>query len=121
MAEQLGADLEKSRSDPGPITAGSVPIRLEWLKNNSRDNIQTGHPFVGRIGANQAFVLDPNDAANASALEREPDAAPGMTLKQQFDLRGFTNISLWKAAIAECMGMMSPFSHTSRDPYPKHP
>lgn len=110
MAERLGADLEKSRSDPGASTTGSIPVRLEWLNTDTRYG-STAHPFVGRLGANQAFVLDPNSAANASTLEREPDAAPGMTLKQQLDLRPFETLALWKAALVECMGTIHLFSH----------
>lgn len=114
MAQQLGVDLEKSRNDPGQSTIGSIPVRLEWLHTDPRYG-STAHPFVGRLGANQAFVLDPNSAANASTLEREPDAAPGMTLKQQLDLRPFKTVVLWKAALIECMGTIHLFAYLPRN------
>ena len=61
-------------------------------------------PFTGRLGGNQAFVLDRDDVDNASILQDIPDAAPWMTLAEQLDLRPFRTLSLWKAAILEGMG-----------------
>lgn len=60
--------------------------------------------FVGRVGGNQLFTVDRQDAANAAVLAKEPDAAPGMTLSEQFDLKPFTTVRLWKAALMEGMG-----------------
>lgn len=96
--EMVAADLEKSSTD------SPRPAHLAWLNSGSRYS-ETANPFIGRLGGNQAFVLDPNNAANASTLKLEPDAAPGMTLQQQFDLRGFKSIGIWKAAMMESVGM----------------
>jgi hypothetical protein len=64
----------------------------------------TTRPFIGRLGGNQGFVLDRHNAANAEILKEQPDSAPCMTLKEQFDLRGFRSLGLWKAALIEGVG-----------------
>jgi hypothetical protein len=61
----------------------------------------TTRPFIGRLGGNQGFVLDRHNAANAEILKEQPDSAPCMTLREQFDLRGFRSLGLWKAALIE--------------------
>lgn len=66
--------------------------------------IATSHPFVGRLGGVGAFVIDPHDQSNADVLKAEPDAAPGMSLSSQFDLRPFRTLALWKAASIEGIG-----------------
>ncbi|KAF5856360.1 hypothetical protein ETB97_007492 [Aspergillus alliaceus] len=63
-------------------------------------------PFVGRIGGNQGLVLDRTDPDNADLLKKVPDAAPLMTFREGFDLRGFWDIDLWKFGFIECMGTM---------------
>lgn len=68
----------------------------------------TSRPFIGRLGGNQEFVLDRHNTANAEVLREQPDSAPCMTLKEQFDLRGFRNIGLWKAALIEGIGEHLP-------------
>lgn len=60
--------------------------------------------FAGRLGGNQAFIVDRNDPDNASLLERTPDAAPMIPLKDMLDPRGFRNITLWKQALIEGLG-----------------
>jgi hypothetical protein len=69
----------------------------------------TTRPFIGRLGGNQEFVLDRHNAANAEILREQPDSAPCMTLREQFDLGGFQNLGLWKAAVIEGIGQFSPF------------
>src|ERR1700761_4375912 len=64
-------------------------------------------PFAGRLGGNQEFVVNRDDASNASILQNIPDAAPGMTLAEQFDLRPFRGISLYKAAAMEGIGQFT--------------
>lgn len=63
-----------------------------------------GPAFAGRLGGNQDFTLDPRDDANAATLSHEPDAAPGMSFAQQFDLKPVGNLGLWKAAVIEGFG-----------------
>lgn len=61
-------------------------------------------PFAGRIGGNQALVLDRNDPKNSEYLKAVPDAAPFMRVSEALDLRGFRDWNLWKFAIVEGMG-----------------
>lgn len=82
--------------------------------SNSPSYNTTTRPFIGRLGGNQEFVLDRHNAANADILREQPDSAPCMTLKEQFDLRGFRNIGLWKAALIEGVGEEQPFPVESR-------
>ena len=60
--------------------------------------------FAGRLGGQQSVILDRSDPQNAKFLEECPDASPYMTLSEQFDLRPFRTIWIWKAALLEGMG-----------------
>ncbi|OQD85827.1 hypothetical protein PENANT_c009G02731 [Penicillium antarcticum] len=64
------------------------------------------HPFAGRIGGNQDFIVDRNDPKNVEVLKEVPDAAPRMTLAEIFDLQGFRSPDLWKFAMLECVASM---------------
>ncbi|KAI9041857.1 aquaporin-like protein [Aspergillus affinis] len=72
----------------GPLTPSTIP------------------PFAGRLGGNQDFVVDRNDPRNEKVLEKVPDAAPCMTLREVFDFRGFLSADLWKFALLECVASM---------------
>lgn len=61
-------------------------------------------PFVGRLGGNQAAVLDRRDERNQKFLQQAPDAAPYMSLQQQFDPKPFLALGLWNAALIEGVG-----------------
>jgi hypothetical protein len=61
-------------------------------------------PFAGRIGGNQALVLDRNDPKNSDFLKTVPDAAPFMRVSEALDLHGFRDWNLWKFAIVEGVG-----------------
>lgn len=61
-------------------------------------------PFAGRIGGNQEFILDPKNIDNESTLKRIPDASPFISIREIFNLRGFLEPELWKAAATECLG-----------------
>lgn len=101
MAEPSGAqDVEKDLNDHLPRRVDQPPAL------SSRKHVYRSYsvPFAGRIGGNQAFILDRDNAADAPTLQNAPDAAPGMTLAEQFDLRPFRSIGLWKAAAIEGMG-----------------
>lgn len=63
-------------------------------------------PFAGRIGGNQEFILDPKNADNAQTLKRVPDASPFISISEIFNLRGFLEIELWKAAVTEFIGTL---------------
>ena len=61
-------------------------------------------PFAGRMGGNQTFILNRRDKNNKHLLAANPDAAPGMSLKDQFNLKPFQTLGLWKAAVVEGIG-----------------
>ena len=63
-------------------------------------------PFAGRIGGNQEFILDPKNIENAQTLKRVPDASPFISLPEIFNLRGFFERGLWRAAVIEGMGTL---------------
>lgn len=77
--------------------------------NSATSKVKT-HPrttscsFAGRIGGNQAFIVDRNEDPNSATLVDQPDAAPGMSFKEQFDCRPFRSLGLWKAAVIEGVG-----------------
>ena len=60
--------------------------------------------FAGRLGGNQSFVLDRSNPANAELLQKVPDAAPNLSLRESFNLRGFREVDLYKAALIEFVG-----------------
>lgn len=80
------------------------------LRSHLQVNPAAVTPFAGRLGGNQAFVLDRTDPENESVLARVPDAAPGLTFRQIFDLRGFTEPILYKAGLIEMLGDTYTFS-----------
>jgi len=101
MVEPSGAqDVEKDLNDHSSGRFDQPPAL------SSRKHIYRSYsvPFIGRLGGNQAFILDRDNTSNAAILQQAPDAAPGMTLAEQFDLRPFRSIGLWKAAAIEGMG-----------------
>lgn len=61
-------------------------------------------PFAGRLGGNQEFILDPKNLDNESALKRIPDASPFISVRETFDMKGFLEPELWKAAAGEFLG-----------------
>ncbi|KIX01814.1 uncharacterized protein Z518_09541 [Rhinocladiella mackenziei CBS 650.93] len=63
-------------------------------------------PFAGRLGGNQTFVLDRSNPANAELLQKVPDAAPNLNLKEAFDPRAFRDVDLYKAAAIEFVGTL---------------
>ena len=85
---------------------------LDPEKNHAIETASASHeppqstiqPFIGRLGGNQTFALDRNNADNAQELEKLPDAAPYMPFRAQFDLHGFLVLDLWKAAVMEGVG-----------------
>ncbi|CEL07054.1 hypothetical protein ASPCAL10219 [Aspergillus calidoustus] len=59
-------------------------------------------PFAGRVGANQEFTLgEKNSCARAEILQKFPDAAPWIPVRDALSLNGFLQIELWKAAAME--------------------
>ncbi|KAH8811145.1 putative aquaporin transporter [Xylogone sp. PMI_703] len=86
----------------------------------------TSQPFAGRLGGNQEFVLDPRNVDNESTLKRVPDASPFISISDIFNLKGFLEPDLWKAAATEGLGTLllvwiTVFisAHTSLGPPPQ--
>ncbi|CAK41744.1 uncharacterized protein An13g03480 [Aspergillus niger] len=67
-------------------------------------------PFVGRIGGNQGIVLDRADPDNAEYLRKVPDAAPLMSARDAFNVRGFTDLDLWRFAVVECVAFITAWA-----------
>ncbi|CAG8897255.1 unnamed protein product [Penicillium egyptiacum] len=61
-------------------------------------------PFAGRIGANQEFSVDKNNCTQIELLQKFPDAAPWIPLKDALSLRHILQVELWKAAAIEAIG-----------------
>ncbi|KAF4762396.1 hypothetical protein HAV15_006860 [Penicillium sp. str.  len=62
-------------------------------------------PFAGRIGANQEFAMDKNNCTQIELLQKFPDAAPWIPLKDAISLRHILQVELWKAAGVEAIGL----------------
>ncbi|KAJ5693989.1 hypothetical protein N7536_004401 [Penicillium majusculum] len=62
-------------------------------------------PFAGRIGANQEFAMDKNNCTQIELLQKFPDAAPWIPLKDALSLRHILQVELWKAAGVEAIGL----------------
>ncbi|EXJ88135.1 hypothetical protein A1O1_05063 [Capronia coronata CBS 617.96] len=79
----------------------------QWRHTGTNNGTSSnGTPFAGRLGGNQEFVVDRSNPANAQLLSKLPDAAPNLSLTEAFDLRGFRETDLYKAALIECFGTM---------------
>lgn len=63
--------------------------------------------YAGRLGGNQEFIADLSDPDTQSLLQKIPDAAPWLSLRDIFSLRGFREPALWKPAILEGIGTMA--------------
>jgi hypothetical protein len=112
------ADVPETASN-GPLPAGlhrninrrsqSMPDCPTTDDNEHAPLKPTQLLFAGRVGGNQEFIIDRNDPAQAALLRKTPDAAPFMSLAQTFDLRGFREVDLWKAAFIEGIGELFPY------------
>lgn len=69
---------------------------------------KTPTPFAGRIGANQEFSLSRQQCTDPELLEKYPDAAPWVPLRDSLSPRQFFELGLWKAAFVEGIGMLVP-------------
>ncbi|CAG8094754.1 unnamed protein product [Penicillium olsonii] len=69
-------------------------------------------PFAGRIGANQEFSLDKNNCTQIELLQKFPDAAPWIPLRDALSLRHFLQPELWKAATIEAVGPCARICNT---------
>ncbi|KAL3455807.1 aquaporin-like protein [Aspergillus heterothallicus] len=74
------------------------------LWRSGRDNLpekSTVIPFAGRLGANQEWSIGKNSCVRAEILQKFPDAAPWIPVRDAISLGGFLQIQLWKAAVVE--------------------
>ncbi|KAK5274279.1 hypothetical protein LTR96_000879 [Exophiala xenobiotica] len=94
------------RRDSTMTTTLQRPILSSSRRRQSENNTGMLAPFAGRLGGNQSFILDRSNPANAELLRKVPDAAPNLNLKEMFDLGGFREVDMYKAAVVECFGTM---------------
>lgn len=75
-------------------------------RRGTKDHVPpvASRPFAGRIGGNQEFTIDPDDASFHSVISKVPDAAATFSWKQSFRLDGFADVELWKEATIEGVG-----------------
>ncbi|KAL2819736.1 aquaporin-like protein [Aspergillus granulosus] len=81
-----------------------LPQASFW--HSARDNLPATSPvvpFAGRLGANQEFSIGKNGCVRAEILQKFPDAAPWIPVRDALSLRGFLQIELWKAAVVEAI------------------
>jgi len=94
-------ESERSKPFPPAHDESTTSLQLHSMETKTKKT-----PFAGRLGGNQAFVLDPDASSNSSTINRIPDASPFMTWSEQFDLRGFLQPDLWRAGLAEGVGKL---------------
>ncbi|RBQ67466.1 hypothetical protein FVER14953_10709 [Fusarium verticillioides] len=63
-------------------------------------------PFAGRLGANQAYVVEGGTSKDDHLLHHAPDATPHMSFRELMDMRPIKNLDLWKAALIEGIGTL---------------
>ncbi|KAJ4256167.1 hypothetical protein NW762_009244 [Fusarium torreyae] len=96
----MGTTARRTTSHGGDVesTPSSEPIGPQFQCATQ--------PFAGRLGANQANVVNTITSENESLLEKQPDATPHMSFRELMDMRPIFNINLWKAALMEGMGSL---------------
>ncbi|PTD07388.1 hypothetical protein FCULG_00005473 [Fusarium culmorum] len=57
-------------------------------------------PFAGRLGANQAYVIDGATSEDEKLLEHQPDATPHMSFRELVDLRTLLSVfvTIWASS-----------------------
>ncbi|KAF4442337.1 hypothetical protein F53441_11765 [Fusarium austroafricanum] len=91
--QSQGGDVE-ARSSSEPLAAPGPHYEC------------TTQPFAGRLGANQASVVEPITSSDEHLLKHQPDATPHMSFWELMDMRPIKNINLWKAAFIEGVGTL---------------
>ena len=113
MATQRFKDAASSNNTAQPPQQDSSGIidRSANFLSRIRDPSDSTTPFAGRLGGNLTFALDRSDPENASLLARVPDAAPNLSFRQSFDMRGFAEPILYKAGVIELFGNSCSLQH----------
>lgn len=78
---------------------GSESLGVRFQSNNL--------PFAGRLGANQACIIDGTTTEQVKLLKHQPDATPHMSFRELIDIRPIKDVDLWKAALIEAIGGLS--------------
>ncbi|KAJ8607850.1 hypothetical protein MRB53_040043 [Persea americana] len=100
-AHIMSDEITRKMLQENAVKDGNYERPRTWFSPRARASAPA---FIGRLGGNQEFIVDRHDATNATIVAKEPDAAPGMTLREQFDLAPFLTPGLWKAAAVEGFG-----------------
>ncbi|KAK9234189.1 aquaporin-like protein [Lipomyces kononenkoae] len=87
------------------ISSPSISFNMAQ-RDASSSACLASQPYAGRLGGNQEFILDPMKLENQHALKRLPDASPFISIPDIFNLRGFLEPELWKAAAIEFIGTL---------------
>ncbi|CAG7942800.1 unnamed protein product [Penicillium salamii] len=108
---RLPSMFQSSRADillfSLPCKSPMLPHAKFWKSESDRKVLPaptTIVPFAGRIGANQEFSLDKTNCAQVEILQKFPDAAPWIPLRDALSLQHFLQPELWKAATIEAVG-----------------
>lgn len=84
-----------------------LPQAKFWRSKHDAERLPSAAiavPFAGRIGANQEFSLNKDNCAHLEILQKFPDAAPWIPLRDALSLRHILQPTLWKAACVEAVG-----------------
>ncbi|KAL4863574.1 hypothetical protein BDV12DRAFT_177325 [Aspergillus spectabilis] len=82
-----------------------LPTSNFWRSDRHKLSGSSGVvPFAGRIGANQEFSIDTDSSSQKELLEKVPDAAPYIPVRDALSLRPILQVDLWKAATVEAIG-----------------
>ncbi|KFY80859.1 hypothetical protein V499_00314 [Pseudogymnoascus sp. VKM F-103] len=84
-----------------------LPQAKFWRSKHDAERLPSAAiavPFAGRIGANQEFSLNKDNCAHLEILQKFPDAAPWIPLRDALSLRHILQPALWKAACVEAVG-----------------
>jgi hypothetical protein len=94
----MGVTNRRKAHDGGDVEASpsSEPSGPHYRSNSQ--------PFAGRLGANQAYVVEGGTSEDDHLLHHAPDATPHMSFWELMDMRPIKNLDLWKAALIEGIG-----------------
>ncbi|KFY79774.1 hypothetical protein V498_08901 [Pseudogymnoascus sp. VKM F-4517 (FW-2822)] len=84
-----------------------LPQAKFWRSKHDAERLPTPAfvaPFAGRLGANQEFSLDKDNCVHLELLQKFPDAAPWIPIRDAISLRHILQPELWRAATIEAVG-----------------
>ncbi|KAL5343561.1 aquaporin-like protein [Aspergillus crustosus] len=97
-----GRERFSERRKMSPI----LPSSSSFWRGDRRKRLGTSGvvPFAGRLGANQEFAVDNDSDSQKELLEKIPDAAPYIPVRDALSFRPLLQPDLWKAATVEAIG-----------------